>query len=75
MFGDRDDDEEDPAQALRELDAQKERKKAGLPILELDALPSSVAQKMMTLCCSRSFGGNQNCQFDAAIPSTLLVHS
>ena len=40
-----DEDSPDPAQ----VDAEKERKKAGLPPLELDSLPSTSAQKMMIL--------------------------
>lgn len=33
----------------RSIDADKERKRAGLPPLELDSLPSASANKMMTL--------------------------
>lgn len=32
------------------LDVEKERKRAGLPPLELDSLPSTTANKMMILC-------------------------
>ena len=43
-------EESDGAPDVKGLDAEKERKKAGLPALELDSLPSTSANKMMTLC-------------------------
>ena len=46
-------DSEVGSQECREIQAksraQQERKKAGLPELEVDALPSAIATRMMTL--------------------------
>lgn len=39
----------DPERVKAEELAKEARKKAGLPTLDLDALPSSIATKMMTL--------------------------
>ena len=47
---DDDSDEIDPDKLKADEVAQDGRKKAGVPTLELDALPSSIASKMMTLC-------------------------
>ena len=41
--------EGEAAQDLKALDTNQERKKAGLPPLELDSLPSTVCTKMLTL--------------------------
>lgn len=44
-----DEDEEDPEQMRADDLQREERKKAGIPTLELDALPSTIAQKMVFL--------------------------
>lgn len=46
---DEEDLEVDPDRDRAEEEAEKQRKRAGLPELELDALPSSNANKMMSL--------------------------
>ena len=44
------DSESDVTPDVKGLDTEKERKKAGLPALELDSLPSASANKMLTFC-------------------------
>lgn len=41
--------EEDIEQDKKDENAKAHRKKAGLPVLELDALPSSICPKMANL--------------------------
>ena len=46
-----DDDEIDPDKLKADELAQQERKKAGIPELEHDALPSTIATKMLPFGC------------------------
>lgn len=48
-LGDDSDSEQDAADLAHEDEMKKEWKRAGLPELNVDALPSSLALKMMTL--------------------------
>lgn len=49
---DSDDAEVDPDQLKADEQARLERKKAGIPVLEHEALPSTIATKMLPLWCT-----------------------